>query len=1106
MSDASTPSEDDLLLAQLLAEGDGAAPAPAPAASAPTTIPRRPVGAAEAPLSFAQQRLWFFDRLVPANTAYNVSAAFRLSGALDVPALEESVRRLIARHDVLRTVFDEGDGGQPVQRVRATADFPLPVTHDDVSGEADPLAAARVLAAAEERSPFDLARGPLVRTRFIRLRSREHVIVFTLHHIVSDGWSTGVLIREIGAHYTAATAGQASALPPLPLQYGDYAAWQRQALGARELSGQLEWWREQLADLPPLALPTDFARPAVQHFRGGRLPLTLDAALRDGLHRLARENGTTLFAVLLAAVQVALGAWSGQRDFAIGSPVAGRTRGELEPLIGFFVNTLVLRSRLASATSFRDLIAQTKDGVQRALAHQDVPFDRLVEALNPDRTLGTTPLVQAVFTLENAPDGGLALPGLALTPIDPAEVVAKFDLTIALTDAPSGLTGAVDFAADVFAAAGVQRFADLLQHVLRTAVAHPETPWTALAAPNASERAQLQAWGSGPTLEPADQGGVLAQIVRLAETQPDAPAVTHGDTTVSYGELLARADTVAAALAAWTQGSEPLIAVCLERSIDLVVAQLAIWRAGAAYLPLDPSHPPARRRDLVVEAGALGVITTAAFADATDGLVETLHALAQRGAAVADFTPREPPEDALAYVIFTSGSTGRPKGVAVEHRALGNLARWHIDAFGVTANDRMTLAAGVAFDASVWETWPALAAGAHLLVIDAPLLASPPDLRDHLLAAGVTISFLPTPVAERLLSETWPAAAALRWLLTGGDRLRVAPPAGLPFRLSNNYGPTENTVVATSGIVPREDRRAPSIGRPIAGTTIQLLDTAGQLVPPGAVGELYVGGASLARGYHRQPELTAQAFVRDPTGGGARLYRTGDLARWRDDGTLEFRGRADQQVKVRGVRIEPGEVEAALLAQPGVESVAVLVRVWRGEAVLVAYVAPGGDEAVLRGALQQQLPAVMVPSRWVFLPTLPLTPNGKLDRRALPDLDAPERSAGVVDEPAAGLEATVAAVWAEVLGRTAIGANDNFFDLGGHSLLLVEVQKRLQQNLGRPVAVVDLFAHPTVRSLARHLAPAAAVPPSAASVTAAERAARQREALARRRAGRRPGA
>ena len=1095
----SAAEADDELLARLLREeGAGAA-----------RIPRRPPGQ-DAPLSFAQRRLWFLDRLVPGNAAYNISAAFLLRGTFDLARFERSLRAVAARHEILRTVFVAGPGGEPRQRVQGPGESPLEIGSADVSSAPDPLAAARAAAAEEAARPFDLERGPLARARVLRLGAEEHAVICSLHHIISDGWSTGVFIREIGAHYAALAAGREGPPPPLALQYADYAAWQRSAPSVAATEASVQWWKERLAGLPALELPTDFARPAVQGFRGASVPVELAAPARAALAGLARREETTLFVVTLAAFQAALAGWSGQRDFAVGSPVAGRSRGEFEPLIGFFVNTLVLRADLAGDPSFEELVRRTRAGVQAALAHADAPFDRLVEELNPERQLSHTPLVQAVLSFEPANDQRLDLPGLSLTPIEPEGAVAKFDLTLSLTDSAAGLRGSLDYRTDLFAPETAAQFGRLLTRVLAAASAAPQARLSALLEPGDAEQAALGELERGADLGIPARRSVPAQVADCARRAPAAVAVLETGRLLTYRDLVDRARGLARTLRARGVGAETVVAVCLPRSAGLVIAQLAIWFAGGAYLPLDPAHPPDRLRALAAQAHARAVITQGALEEIFAG--SRLTVLDWENAEPEPDQPIAPVEDGqLAYVIFTSGSTGQPKAVAVSHGALAHLAAWHREAFALGDADVATMLAGQAFDASVWEIWPALAAGACVAVAPADVAAHPEGLRDWLVAAGATLSFAPTPLAEMLLRLPWPATTGLRWLLTGGDRLRAAPPDGLPFHVSNNYGPTEHAVVATSGEVgPARSLQPPDIGRPISRTQLRLLGPDFRRVPAGAVGEIFLTGPSLARGYLGRPELTAEAFVPDPCAAepGARLYRTGDLARWRPDGKLEFRGRADQQVKIRGVRIELGEVEAALLALPGVAAAAADVRAAGGEPALVGWLvaSPEGpaSEAAVRAALRERLPAVMIPSHLVWLERLPLTPNGKVDRRALPAPDLAGSAGG--EPPATALEETIAAVWADVLGRGEVGVTRSFFDVGGHSLLLVQVQARLQAQLGRPVAMLDLFAHPTVRALAAHLGGAGDDGDAAATVeAAARRAEAQRQALQRRGEARRAG-
>jgi amino acid adenylation domain-containing protein len=1066
--------------------------------------PRARTAGADAALSLAQRRLWFLDRLAPDSAAYTISAAFRLRGPFDLRRFELSLRAVAARHEILRTVFVAGADGEPVQRVLASDPDRVAFGYSDAAADVDPAATARAAAAAEAARPFDLEHGPLVRTRVLRLGPGEHAVICSLHHIISDGWSTGVLIREIGAHYAALAEGREASLPPLAVQYADYAAWQRQPETMAAAEASVRWWRERLANLPTLELPADFARPAVQSFRGARVAIDTDAAVRAALVELGRREETTLFVVTLAAFQAALGAWSGQRDFAVGSPVAGRTRGEFEPLIGFFVNTLVLRADLAGDPPFAELVRRTRAGVQAALAHQDAPFDRLVEELNPERRLSHPPLVQAMLSFEQANESRLELPGLALTPIEPSATVAKFDLTLSLTDSPSGLRGSLDTCADLFAPETAAQFARLLQRALATVAAAPQARLSALFEPEAAAEAVLATLERGPDSVAAPRHSIPVLVAERAQSSPEAVAIRDGQGRVTYGELVARARALARVLRTKGVGPETVAAVCLPRSADLVVAQLAIWFAGGAYLPLDPAHPVERLTTLAADARVRAIVTDAAgravFAEGATPILDVTEDAPYEAIALPDFLPGQ-----LAYVIYTSGSSGTPKGVAVTHGALSSLTAWHRAAFATTPADTASLVAGPAFDASVWEIWPALAAGACLAVAPVDAVSHPESLRDWLVAEAATLCFAPTPLAELLVRLPWPPATRLRWMLTGGDRLRTVPPSGLPFALSNNYGPTEHAVVATSGpVAPGEALATPDLGRPIARTRLYLLNPELRRVPLGAIGEICLSGPSLARGYFGRPDLTAESFLPDPISGepGARLYRTGDLARWRPDGNLEFRGRADRQIKIRGVRLELGEVEAALLALPGVRAAVADLRPFGGEHALTAWLvpAPGAapDEAALRAALRRRLPAAMIPAHWIWLEHLPLTSNGKLDRPALPAPDPAGAASG--DPPATPLEETIASIWGEVLGRGEIGVNRSFFDIGGHSLLLMQVQTRLQARLSRPVPMLDLFAHPTVRALAAHLGGVAVAPEAGGmAAEAGRRAQSQRDALQRRR-------
>ena len=1080
--------------------GSDAAAEPLRAGEPPLVPVPRP---APLPLSFAQQRLWLVDRLQSAGSAYNIPTSLRLTGPLDRTALARSLAALVARHEVLRTRFVEVDG-EPRQEVGDVAPAPpTPVFVDLASHPAAEREAER-LVAEEVRRPFDLARGSLLRALLLRLGTADHLLVLTLHHAVTDGWSQGILLRELAALYNA----DAAELPALPIQYADFAVWQRRRADGAGLAAELDHWRERLAGTPVLELPADRPRPAAWTFRGAALSRPLPFELGAAFGRLGRRAGVTPYMALLAGVQTLLGRWAGQSDFALGSPSANRGRAETEGLIGFFVNMLVLRADLAGEPSFLDLLERVRDAVLTAHAHQDLPFERLVEELAPERDLGRNPLFQVTFQLLDRLEPP-AFRELAAEPLELRTGTAKFDLSLYVTDGgAAGLVAGCDYATDLFEAATVARLLEHLAVLLAAAFAAPERRLADLEWLTAAEQHQLLCEWSDTTAEPLRVDAVHRLVARQARLRPEAPAVVSGGELLTYAELRRRASGMARRLRHLGAGPEVLVGISLDRSPELVVTLLAVLESGAAYLPLDPALPRERLDFLLADSGAAALVGRRALAGEAAATWE-----AERPCLWLDDEPapelagepeEEPPAtaaDALAYVIYTSGSTGRPKGVEVGHRSLLNLVAWHLRAFGLTAADRATQLAQMAFDASVWEIWPALAAGAALHLPDEATRTAPELLRDWLVERQITVSFLPTPLAESVLALPWPGEARLRALLTGGDRLRQAPPAGLPFTLHNNYGPTEGTVVSTSGpVAPRGVDGAaaavtpPSIGRPIDGVQALVLDAELAPVPVGVAGELWVGGASLARGYRGRPDLTAERFVPSPFAAlaglpGERLYRTGDLVRLAPDGRIDFLGRADDQVKVRGYRIEPGEIEAVLLDHPAVGEAVVVVREdARGEARLVAYVVPrepaaGGTAlaAELRGLLAGRLPAYMVPSAFVTLEALPLTATGKVDRRALP---APDLAADDVTEaPRDQVEELVADLWKDVLGIERVGRDDDFFACGGHSLRATQLASRLKQAFDVDLPLKAVFEDPTVARLAARVRrllgaeEAAAVPP-----------------------------
>ncbi len=1048
--------------------------------AAPPLVPLPRDGAL--PLSFAQQRLWLLDQLDPGSPAYNLPATVRLEGRLDSSALERALAEICRRHEALRTTFP-APAGEPVQEVGPPQDFVL--SRVDLTGLPDPTGEAGLLVTAEARRPFDLARGPLARVCLVRLRPEEHVLLLTLHHIVADGWSIGVLVREMAALYRAFAAGKPSPLAALPVQYADFARWQREWLRGEVLERGLAYWRGQLAGAPRvLDLPMDRPRPAVPSQRGAIRRLRLSAGLREDLAALARREGATLFMTLLAAFQALLFRMTGREDLVVGSPVANRNRAEIEGLIGFFVNLLALRVRLGGATG-RELLARLREVALAAYAHQDIPFDKLAEELGGERGgLSHAPLFQVVFALQEDARVGEALPGLTLRPLIPDSGTAKFDLAVSVRPGDDGIHVHLEHSTDLFEGTTIERLGAGFSNLLAAIAADPCRPLSALPLLDEVERAQLVAEWNDTAFDVTGLSLVHELFSEQVCRSPQAAAVVSASGTLSYGELAHRAGRLARTLSRLGVGPEIPVGACLDRSPELVVAFLGVLQAGGAFVPIDPSQP-GERVALLVEDTRMPVLLTRGDLSATlPPLPALLLSVEAWEGPPEEKTRALPVPDAgnLAYVIYTSGSTGRPKGVEVSHRSLANLAAWHRRTYGVTAADRATLIAGVAFDASIWEIWPYLTAGASLLVPEEEVRVDAERLSDWIATRGVTLSFLPTPLAEEVLAACRPLGEGFRFLLTGGDRLRRRASREAGFSLVNHYGPTEATVVSTAGTVPPHPPPAPvapSIGRPIGNTSVHLLDPGGEPVPVGVVGELCVGGTGVARGYLRRPGLTAERFVPDPFQPGARLYRTGDLARRLADGSLEFVGRIDHQVKIRGHRIELGEVEVALAAYPGVRQVVVEARGGPPEDLaLVAYVAADGalEAQELRAFLHARLPVYMVPAAFVLLPELPLTPNGKVDRRALPPPEEGASAGRAFVPPRTAVEQVLAGLWQQLLQRDRVGLHDDFFELGGHSLLATRLASRLRQVFKVDLSLRSLLQDPTVAGIAGALVASEAAP------------------------------
>jgi amino acid adenylation domain-containing protein len=1071
------------------------------------------------PLSFAQQRLWFLQQMDPASTAYNVPGVYLLSGDLDVAALEGAVREIARRHEVLRTTFPSL-GAEPVQRIHP----PAPVRIPQVDLTALPIEARRPeaerLALEEIRTPFDLAAGPVLRLLLLRLGKDEHALCLDLHHIVSDGWSFDVLVRELTALYTGLASGAVPELPALPIQYADFAVWQRGWLQGERLEAELAFWREQLAGVPPvLDLATDRPRPAVQSFRGVELPFHWGADLSQDLLALGRAEGVTPFMLLLAAFQSLLARSSRQYDLCVGSPIAGRNRWETEPLIGFFVNTLVLRAELSGDPELRQILHQARERTLLAHAHQDLPFEKLVEELEPERSLAHTPLFQAVLAWQHPAPAGRDLPGLRMTPIELDGGTVKFDLMLSVRETPSGLEGAISYGSDLFHEVTIRRLLGHLRSLLESVRARPEARLSELDLLSSSERLELISAGRARTALPAArclQDGFEDQARRHPEAVALEYQVEGGQgpesALLTYGELDRNANRLAHYLRGLGVGPEVRVGLCLERSPRMIAAILGVLKAGGAYVPLDPESPAERLAFLLADAGAPVLLTESRLLErlpTTGG--SHVVCLDEISEALERESPERPKPRAtpgnLAYVIYTSGSTGRPKGSLITHANVVRLFAATEPWFGFGPEDVWTLFHSYAFDFSVWEIWGALLYGGRLILVPFWVSRSPDSFRELLARCSATVVSL-TPSAFRQLVEAEAPGLpplALRRVVFGGEALDLTSLEPWLARygdrspeLVNMYGITETTVHVTWRRMRRTDLDMPwssVIGQPIPDLGIHLLDEGFEPVPPGVPGEIHVSGAGLGRGYLGHPGLTAERFVPDPfaTAPGERLYRSGDLARYRSDGELEYLGRIDQQVKVRGFRIELGEIQAALEAHPAVAEAAVLAREGGlGDRRLAAYLVAAGEAprtGELRGFLHQRLPDYMVPADFVWIEQLPLTRNGKLDRRALAALERSSATEGDWTPPRTPLEEAVAGIWSEVLGCERVGALDDFFDLGGHSLLATQVIGRLRSALGREISLRLLFEARTVGQLARHLEADGGAVPEGAPIEIAPRSA-----------------
>ncbi|MCK6550476.1 amino acid adenylation domain-containing protein, partial [Myxococcota bacterium] len=1068
-------------------------------------IPRR-ADDAPRPLSFAQERLWFLSQLEPDSTAYNIRRVLEILGPLDVRRLEDALGRLVARHEVLRSRYP-ASAGRPRAEVTPPGRFRLAELDLAELGDDERTLREQALVDEELARPFDLAEGPLFRATLLKSAAERHLLLLSMHHIVSDGWSLGLLFRELADLY------RGTGLPELGLQYSDYAAWQRDRDPAHVDAG-LAFWRRELEGVGPLELPVDHPRPAVLSTRGARAPIELPVHLTEALEGLAASSRATPFMALLAAIEVLLARSSGQRDFAIGTPVAGRGEPETEPLIGCFVNTIVLRTDLGGDPTFRELIERVQRRTVAAFAHQDTPFERLVEVLAPDRDLARAPLFQVMFVLRNTlADQPPALPGLSVRQVDVDPRTSQLDLGIYLGNDPTNpaLRGYVEYSTELFEASTIERLVRHLGVLLEGAIASPDTPVSRLPLLTDAERRQAVFEWNDTYAEYPRHLAVGALISAQAARTPDVIAAVCGERSITYAELEHRTNQLANHLIRRGAGPGAVVGVGVERSIEMLVALVAVMKSGAAYVPLDPAFPRARL-DLMISDSKMALIVTQ---DTLAFLFSVPVVRVDADAAVISAAPATPPPavdpESIAYVLYTSGSTGRPKGVEVRHRSVVNFLCSMTEAPGLSADDVLVAVTTISFDIAGLELYLPLVTGARVVIASREAASDGAQLLALLERSRATVLQATPATWKMMILAGWTRSPRLR-ALVGGEALpsRLALDLlGRVAELWNLYGPTETTIWSS---IERLDasllrgRETAPIGRPIANTELHVLDASLEPVPVGVHGELYIGGDGVARGYLGRPELTAERFVHDPFraargalvgGTPGLLYRTGDIARRRLDGRVEYVGRVDNQVKLRGFRIELGEIEAVLARHPLVaEAVAIVREDKPGDQRLVAYLRTKSGEAPevteLRTLARERLPEYMVPSVFVPLSALPLTPNGKIDRRALPAPEARDTAdlAPTFQGPETPVQEALANMFAEVLGKRRVGIHDDFFALGGHSLLATQLLARIREGFAVELPLRALFESPTVAGLERHVEPARGSPPAVRPI---ERVSREEE-------------
>jgi len=1071
-------------LIELLLKKEGEKPA-TPDKITHRTIEEQPL------LSFAQERLWFLDQLQPGSPAYNVPLANRLPGQINVPALERSLNEIIRRHAALRTSFQFKDG-KPVQVISPSLYIQLPV--EDLSQFPAPEreSEASKIAQMEAQQPFDLSSGPLLRARLLRLSATDHLLLLTLHHIISDGWSLGVFFKELAVLYEAFIAGKPSPLEELPIQYADYAQWQRDYLRGDVLEKQLEYWRRQLQSAPAvLGLPTDKPRPLIQSFRGQLQTFEVSKQVSVALRQLSQQEGTTMFMTLLAVFKVLLYRYSGQEDIVVGTPIAGRNRAELEGLIGFFVNTLVLRTEVEGGVSFRELLRRVREVTLGAYGYQELPFEKLVEEIHPQRDMSRNPLFQVMFMLMNAPVSGQdAAVGKAEAAAEQEGLAvdigaAKFDLTMSIVETGEALAGTIEYSVDLYEAETIRRMIGHFKEIMSSVVEDPDQSIGRLGMLSKQELEQIRGWNE--TRREYERGrSIPEQFEQQVKSRGSAVAVEYDGEKVSYEQLNRRANQLGRYLRALGVGPEVRVGICLERSVEAVVALLAVLKAGGVHTPLDPSYPKERLEFMIEDSKAPVLLTQQKLAEGVGGVqgLRIIKLDSEWGEIACEgeenFGSGVTP-DSAAYVIYTSGSTGKPKGVCMPHRCLTNLHEWQREHSMLPDRARTLQFTSFSFDVSFLEMLSTLGSGGTVVMIPEYLRQDMFAIARLLTQKAIDRVFLPY-TALNQLAEAFATyedvTPTTKEIVSTGEQLRVTPAIATLFskirsRLVNEYGPTETHFVSAYEMPDRANEWPvyPPIGHPIANTQIYLLDNNLQQVPISVIGELYAGGECLARGYINRPELTAEKFIPNPftEEPGARLYRTGDLARYLPDGNIECLGRIDHQVKLRGYRIELGEIEAVLSQHHNVREVAVAVLEGaQSDRRLVGYVVPEQNQnptsAELKSYLRERLPEYMVPPVILTIDRLPVSPNGKLDRKALPAPKAVRSDENYL-APRSSVEEALASIWTEVLGIEKVGVNEGFFELGGHSLLATLVVSRIRDRFEVDLPLRRIFEAPTITEL-----------------------------------------